>query len=115
MGTDLFFPAGAQEPDPEAVALCRRCPVQQECLAAGIEGREWGVWGGMSEAQRRALTRTRGRAKCPRCNAYPSDPTVILGGLPEVDEGRVQVCPSCGLSWRGPASPSRASALEMSS
>lgn len=28
-------------------AMCLSCPVRKECLQAGIEGNEWGVWGGV--------------------------------------------------------------------
>lgn len=27
--------------------ICLSCPVMKECLAAGIENNEWGVWGGV--------------------------------------------------------------------
>jgi WhiB family redox-sensing transcriptional regulator len=49
MGTDLFFP----EPDDtetieQAIQVCRRCPVRQECLSyARRTGTEYGVWGGV--------------------------------------------------------------------
>lgn len=37
-----------------AVALCQACPVQRECLAAGLLYREeFGVWGGVNHLQRR--------------------------------------------------------------
>lgn len=27
--------------------LCRECPVRKLCFAVGINGKEWGVWGGV--------------------------------------------------------------------
>ena len=36
-------------------AVCARCMVQVECLAAGIAGDEAGVWGGLSGQQRKTL------------------------------------------------------------
>jgi hypothetical protein len=27
--------------------ICLSCPVRKECLAAGVENGEWGVWGGV--------------------------------------------------------------------
>lgn len=27
--------------------MCLSCPVRKECLQAGIENNEWGVWGGV--------------------------------------------------------------------
>ncbi|WP_082974695.1 WhiB family transcriptional regulator [Mycobacterium sp. 1245805.9] len=51
---DTLFVRGAAQR--EAAAVCRRCPVMQECLAEALDSRvEFGVWGGMTERQRRAL------------------------------------------------------------
>ncbi len=44
----------------EARQLCRGCPVRTECLAHALDQRiEFGVWGGMTERERRALLRNR--------------------------------------------------------
>jgi WhiB family redox-sensing transcriptional regulator len=64
---ELFFPVGTSGPAllqiAEAKTVCRRCPVVTECLTWALEsGQDAGVWGGMSEDERRALkrrTRTR--------------------------------------------------------
>ena len=54
---DLFV-VGAQQR--EAKLFCRTCPVRTECLAHALdEGIEFGVWGGMTERERRALLRRR--------------------------------------------------------
>lgn len=51
----LFVRGAAQR---EAAAICRHCPVVLECGAEALDNRvEWGVWGGMTERQRRALLR----------------------------------------------------------
>lgn len=43
-----------------AKALCNGCPVVAECLADALDSRtEFGVWGGMTERERRALLRAR--------------------------------------------------------
>jgi len=57
---DLFFPFGYTGPAltqiEEAKAVCRRCPVTSECLSSALESGEGaGVWGGLSEDERRAL------------------------------------------------------------
>ena len=40
----------------EATAICRECPVVAECLADALDNQmEFGVWGGLTERQRRAL------------------------------------------------------------
>lgn len=52
---DLFVRGAAQN---QAKKLCAGCPVQTECLAEALDNRiEWGVWGGMTERERRALLR----------------------------------------------------------
>lgn len=51
----LFVRGAAQR---KAAAICRHCPVILECGAEALDNRvEWGVWGGMTERQRRALLR----------------------------------------------------------
>ena len=53
----LFVQGSAQN---EAKALCTECPVRAECLADALDNRvEFGVWGGMTERERRALLRRR--------------------------------------------------------
>jgi WhiB family redox-sensing transcriptional regulator len=53
-----LFVTGA--PQREARAICRTCPVRTECLAHALDHRvEFGVWGGMTERERRALLRAR--------------------------------------------------------
>ncbi|WP_029138744.1 WhiB family transcriptional regulator [Nakamurella lactea] len=65
---ELFFPIGNSGPAllqiAEAKAVCERCPVISECLSWALEsGQDAGVWGGMSEDERRALKRRRARAR----------------------------------------------------
>ncbi len=51
---DLLFVTGAAQR--EVAKLCSGCPVKTECLADALDNRiEFGVWGGMTERQRRAL------------------------------------------------------------
>ena len=43
-----------------AKQMCAGCPVRTECLAEALDNQiEWGVWGGMTERERRALLRKR--------------------------------------------------------
>ncbi|MEG9551406.1 WhiB family transcriptional regulator [Streptomyces baarnensis] len=63
---DLFFPIGttglAVVQAEEAKTVCRRCPVMERCLDWALEsGQDHGVWGGLSEDERRALKRRRAR------------------------------------------------------
>lgn len=58
-GPELFFPTKG-EPAPEAKAVCQACPVAAACLDFAISsGEETGIWGGMSERQRREVARAR--------------------------------------------------------
>ena len=55
---DELFVRGA-EPH-QATVVCAACPVRAECLAEALDNRiEWGVWGGMTERERRAVLRKR--------------------------------------------------------
>jgi WhiB family transcriptional regulator, redox-sensing transcriptional regulator len=59
---ELFFPIGNSGPAllqiEEAKQVCRRCSVMEDCLRWAIDsGQDAGVWGGMSEDERRALKR----------------------------------------------------------
>lgn len=43
-----------------AKGVCTGCPVRIECLVEALDNRvEFGVWGGMTERERRALLRRR--------------------------------------------------------
>lgn len=54
---DLFVEGAAQR---EAREVCARCPVRTECLVDALDHRiDFGVWGGMTERERRALLRRR--------------------------------------------------------
>ncbi|MBB6174177.1 WhiB family redox-sensing transcriptional regulator [Nocardiopsis mwathae] len=69
--TDWSTKAMCRETDPDALfvqgaaqnrakLICRGCPVRAECLADALDNRiEFGVWGGMTERERRALLRRR--------------------------------------------------------
>ena len=65
--TEWTTQAGCRNTDPDALfvqgaaqnrakALCFGCPVRAECLADALDNQiEYGVWGGMTERQRRAV------------------------------------------------------------
>jgi WhiB family transcriptional regulator, redox-sensing transcriptional regulator len=65
---ELFFPIGNTGPAllqiEEAKAVCRRCDVVETCLRWALDtGQDAGVWGGLSEDERRALKRRNARAR----------------------------------------------------
>ena len=53
---DAMFVSGAAQRD--ARQVCFACPVRMECLVEAFEARiEYGVWGGLTERERRAMVR----------------------------------------------------------
>ena len=54
---ELFVTGAAQR---IAAKVCNGCPVRLQCLADALDNRvEFGVWGGLTERQRRAVLRQR--------------------------------------------------------
>lgn len=54
---EAFFPAKGGSTR-EAKTVCRRCPVSFECLEYALANEDrYGIWGGMSERERRKLYR----------------------------------------------------------
>lgn len=61
---ETWFPTGIAGPaldqTARAQAVCRRCPVRPACLEHALrEGLDHGIWGGLTEDQRRGLARPR--------------------------------------------------------
>jgi WhiB family redox-sensing transcriptional regulator len=60
---ELFFPVGNKTRHAilqirEAKAVCRRCPVREECLNEALNNKiDHGVWGGLDEEERREYKR----------------------------------------------------------
>jgi WhiB family redox-sensing transcriptional regulator len=55
---DAMFAEGIGQK--QARQLCVGCPVKARCLAEALDNRiEWGVWGGMTERERRILLKKR--------------------------------------------------------
>lgn len=65
---ELFFPISSAGPARSQVvaakAVCARCLVREECLRYALDtAQDHGVWGGLSEEERRAARRGRSRAR----------------------------------------------------
>jgi WhiB family redox-sensing transcriptional regulator len=63
---ELFFPIGSTGPAAlqveAAKAVCHLCPVRSDCLEWSLAtAQDSGVWGGLSEEERRAVRRARRR------------------------------------------------------
>lgn len=55
-----FYPERARTMTVTARKLCGRCPVRQACLDDALSrGGDLGIWGGLSERERRQLKRGR--------------------------------------------------------
>jgi len=60
---DLFFPERGASTK-EAKAVCRACVVREDCLEYALDNSEkFGIWGGLSERERRRLRRARALAR----------------------------------------------------
>jgi WhiB family redox-sensing transcriptional regulator len=60
---DLFFPERGASTR-EAKSVCGSCEVREECLEyALVNGEKFGIWGGLSERERRRLRRQRALAR----------------------------------------------------
>jgi WhiB family redox-sensing transcriptional regulator len=65
---ELFFPIGNTGPAllqiEDAKAVCRQCSVAAICLQWALDNnQDSGVWGGLSEDERRSLKRRTARAR----------------------------------------------------
>lgn len=55
---DQLFAESARQR--EVRQFCRECAVWDHCLAEALDNRiEWGIWGGLTERERRSLLRRR--------------------------------------------------------
>jgi WhiB family redox-sensing transcriptional regulator len=76
--SELFFPDRSAYRNNEiarAKAVCRGCPVREECLKAAMDGREKvGIWGGLTPEERAKLQRRNRRA---RANAEAAEERVV--------------------------------------
>lgn len=65
MGVDpeLFFPERGASTR-EAKEVCRGCVVREDCLEYALaNGEKFGIWGGLSERERRKVRRARALAR----------------------------------------------------
>lgn len=106
---DLFF-STARADWAEAKLVCRRCPVQDVCLAYALEAKEThGVWGGADHRQLREALGLDSNGepyaysivRCPQCRT--SENFRIEGSdTPNAKRGWINVrreCSECHLQW----------------
>ena len=69
---DLFFPRRGDDTT-QAVAVCKACPVQVECLEYAIDNDErHGIWGGTTGNDRRKIRRPRKLCEACKTNFRPT-------------------------------------------
>lgn len=85
----------------EAKRVCRSCPVREPCLQFALDHDErFGIWGGVSERDRRRLAKAAGEGMCSK-GLHP-----LEGGNVHTDSRGIRRCLACKA-----ASPSRNQAL----
>ena len=94
---DLFFPTGSAGPAllqiAEAKTVCRRCPTVRQCLDMALAmGLDDGVFGGLSEEERRALKRRNARTR-KRAAAEPEPAEEVERPVPVRVDGRLMAAP----------------------
>ena len=98
---DLFFPERGASTR-EAKEVCRGCVVREDCLEYALaNGEKFGIWGGLSERERRRLRRARAMSRRVSETASASSrplgiPFVSRAGSPGVPRrpvGSRSICP----------------------
>ena len=88
---DALFVQGAAQN--RAKSICMACPVRTECLADALDHRiEFGVWGGMTERERRSLLRRRPNVQSWRrlLETARAEQAGLAGVVPAVAPGRAK-------------------------
>lgn len=110
---ELFFPVGSAGPAltqiAEAKEVCARCPVREACLDFALStGQDYGIWGGLTENERRSLRVGSGlpHAGRPLVSALPGSrqgstrdataPQSMRGGTSAFAAGRRIYVPASG-------------------
>jgi WhiB family transcriptional regulator, redox-sensing transcriptional regulator len=95
LDTNLFFPVGltgsAIEQTNLVKSVCNDCPVQNQCLEFALRTlQDYGVWGGRTEDERRAIRRSRRAAARRSAAATAAAEAALLAQVelePPANEG----------------------------
>jgi WhiB family redox-sensing transcriptional regulator len=81
VAVEFFFPPVDEDCD-GAKAVCAMCPVREPCLEHALSvGERFGVWGGLTPAERRTLAGRRARTAAALRAAAQNDP--LPGAVPQ--------------------------------
>ncbi len=70
--TELFFPERGASTK-ESKGVCQGCAVRNQCLELALDkGEKFGIWGGLSERERRRIRRQRVLARAAQKQANPT-------------------------------------------
>ena len=90
-----WFPQSGSHPV-AATAVCRRCLVNNECLAAACDNHEAGVWGGTTQNQRVRLRRNTPVTPRPRSSLQPALPMYAKPSVPVLPSSSAHAQPNSG-------------------
>ncbi len=89
--TRLFYPEAGEKAD-EAKAICRGCSERLSCALKGIEGNEYGVWGGTTPENRVTIRRDMREAQNPELvTCLPCDTVMVV----DIDNPAAARCWNC--------------------
>lgn len=90
--TRLFYPEHG-EPVSKAKAVCQACPVRIECLEDALDRHErFGVWGGLTEKERRPIREARAAARRAERAARRAERVAKVKRLHAAGLTRTQIC-----------------------
>lgn len=100
---DAMFPGDLARDIEHAKSFCRTCPAVAPCLRWALDtNQQHGVWGGLSEAERRNLRRAATRRRRPRVTTPRPAPTPTLPDtLEELWAQRTRPLDGGHLGWQG--------------
>lgn len=89
---ETFFPDSVQDATRHAKRICSMCEVRTECLAWALERPEaFGIWGGLSEGERRRLLRHPQERACTRTGCTEAIPASANGSTKYHDTKCAQI------------------------
>ena len=99
---DLFFPTSLEEveaSEPRIQAICKNCPVRQECLQLALDNKDFnGYFGGVSPEERRKMSAHRSRVR--RGNSKEVIRLMEMGWSLEDACEEVNILPASFAKWK---------------